>query len=403
MKSQSLLLILFCFLCLNLSAQNKPDINLKFGKGLSIIAADSSMKVKMNFRFQSLLNAERTLAEGEDWSHAFMIRRARLKFGGWAMNPNLKYKVELALSNRDLGSKNDYAETNLAPKIILDAVVKWRFHKNFEVWAGQTKLPGNRERVISSQKLQLVDRSLVNSIFNIDREMGIHLHSKFQFGQSVIKPIVAVSFGEGRNITKTNLGGFNYTARLEWLPFGEFKSKGDYFSSDLKREPKPKLAFGASYNRNQGDSRQKKTGRFLVDAEGNPLKNDLQTVFVDMMFKYRGFSVLSEFAHKEVIVKNPEDSRDNILDAEGRSYHTGNGFTVQGGYLFKKNIELAGRYTIVTPDSDVSFNGIKEYTLGISKYIVGHSLKLQGDMSLIDEVGAANKDLRYRMQMEFQF
>ena len=37
---------------------------------------------------------------------------------------------------------------------ILDAYLKWNFYKNFEIWAGQTKLRGNRERVISSQNLQ---------------------------------------------------------------------------------------------------------------------------------------------------------------------------------------------------------------------------------------------------------
>ena len=38
----------------------------------------------------------------------------------------------------------------------------WHFAKNWELWAGQTKLPGNVERVISSGDLQLVDRSLLN-------------------------------------------------------------------------------------------------------------------------------------------------------------------------------------------------------------------------------------------------
>ena len=37
----------------------------------------------------------------------------------------------------------------------------WNFYENFELWAGQTKLPGNIERVISSGNLQQVDRSLI--------------------------------------------------------------------------------------------------------------------------------------------------------------------------------------------------------------------------------------------------
>jgi phosphate-selective porin OprO and OprP len=38
---------------------------------------------------------------------------------------------------------------------VLDAVAKWNFAENFSLWFGQAKLPGNRERVISSQTCSL--------------------------------------------------------------------------------------------------------------------------------------------------------------------------------------------------------------------------------------------------------
>jgi len=401
----SFLSILF-LVAFQVSAQVPPKVDYKFGKNLSITAADSSAQLKLNIRFQSLFNSERSLASGEDWQSSFMIRRARLKMSGWAVNPNLKYKVELALSNRDLGSKHDFGETNEAPKIVLDAVVKWRVNKHWTLWAGQTKLPGNRERVVSSQKLQMVDRSLVNSIFNIDREMGAQVRGKFKLGSGVLKPIASWSFGEGRNVTKTNIGGIHYVTRLEWLPMGEFSSKGDYFGADLKREKTPKLALAGAYSRNNGAPRQKQSGRFLIDADGDYLSNDLQTVFADMMFKYQGFSLMAEYAHKIVAdkeVKNRDDLRLQLLDADGRSYYTGAGLNIQAGYLFDKNIEVSARYTNVSPDTEASFTGVDEYTLGISKYIVGHALKLQGDVSLLSTEGQEDNDLRYRLQMEFQF
>ena len=160
------------------------------------------MALKMGFRFQSLFNSERLQEDGADWKSNFLIRRARLKFDGWAFNPNFVYKVELAISNRDLSSSSDFEVTSGAPKIILDAVAKWKFHKHFTLWVGQTKLPGNRERVVSSQKLQFVDRSIVNSTFTLDREMGVQLRGKFKSGNMVIKPMASLSFGEGRNIQK---------------------------------------------------------------------------------------------------------------------------------------------------------------------------------------------------------
>ena len=383
-----------------------PNLKLKFGKGLQLVAADSSMALKVGFRFQSLFNSERSMVDGADWKTNFLVRRARLKFDGWAVNPNLVYKVELALSNRDLGSSSDFEVTSEAPKIILDAVAKWKFHKNFSLWVGQTKLPGNRERVVSSQKLQFVDRSLVNGTFNIDREMGVQLRSKFKAGKMVIKPMASLSFGEGRNTTIANVGGSHYVGRVELLPMGEFTSKGDYFEGDLKRENAPKVAFGASYSYNNGSAKQKTTGKFLVDIDDNYFDNNIETFFIDMMFKYQGFSVMAEFADKRV-VNNPFgnvdfDFRSSLVDANGRSYYTGTGINTQVSYLFKNNIELAARYTNIKPDTEVSFSEINEYTLGMSKYVVGHSLKIQGDVSLIDKDGSDEK-LRYRLQMEFAF
>ncbi len=408
MKARQLLLIsAFLLMGIFLSAQElQPDINLEFGKGLNILAADSSMFMKMQFRMQSLYTSSRDLEAGEAWNTSYKIRRARLKFSGWALSPKLGYKVELALSNDDLKSKNDWDQSSQAPKIVLDAFVKWKVHKNLEIWAGQAKLPGNRERVVSSQKLQLVDRSLVNSIFNLDRDLGIQFRGKLKSGDMILQPIFAWSMGEGRNITVGNIGGYNYTARLEFLPFGAFKSKGDYFDADLKREPSPKLAISATYNLNDGASRQKQSGRFLLDGDGNFLINDIRTVFVDGVFKFRGLSITGEYAHKSfvnVAFDNDGFPPSSAIDADGRSYYTGHGINLQIGYLTKKNWEVATRFTSVTPDHALDFAPLKEYTVGLSKYIVGHSLKIQSDVSLTDNAATNTNSLRYRIQFEFGF
>ena len=92
-----------------------------------------------------------------------------------------------------------------------------------------------------------------------------------------------------------------------------------------------------------------------------------------------------------------------IVDADGNTYLTGNGVLVQAGYLFKNNIELAGRFTTVTPSWNGSFDGLREYTLGLSKYVVGHSLKIQTDITLVDKFDSPEPTLRYRLQVELGF
>lgn len=370
-------------LCSNVFSQDTTDN--KFGKGISVVASDSSFSLRFKTRFQTLYTG--TFNEStEKYKDNLLIRRARLKFDGFAYTPRLKYKVELGLSNRDTGGS--IPQANNTANIILDAVLKYNFYGRWSVWFGQTKLPGNIERVISSASLQLVDRSNLNSRFNIDRDAGIQL----RYASSHFRSSTAISKGEGRNITAGNAGGYDYTQRFEWLPFGQFTGKGDYFGADLKREPSPKLMFGVTYDYNDRATRERgQLGGFL------PEERTLETWFLDAHFKYQGFSTMIEYANKKA------HNGPAITDETGATigtFYTGTGFNIQSGYLFKNNIELAGRYTSVDPDDETGKAQNNQYTLGLSKYIVGHALKIQSDISLIDEENA-DRQYMYRFQVEF--
>jgi len=47
-------------------------------------------------------------------------------------------------------------------------------------------------------------------------------------------------------------------------------------------------------------------------------------------------------------------------------------------------------------------NPQKQYTFGLSKYIVGHKLKIQTDLSYLSEDSAID-ELMYRLQVEVHF
>lgn len=361
-----------------------------YGKGLTVQAKDSSFFVKFGFRFQTLYQYESNRATGE-YVDNMDIRRMRLKMDGYAYDPSIEYKIELAIANRDQSNgETPLPEFGSTANIVLDAVVKWTFAPNWQVWFGQTKLPGNRERVISSQKLQFVDRSLVNSMYNLDRDMGVQLYH--ESGSSVLfRQALAVSIGEGRNVIADNpYGGYQFTGRLEVLPFGAFTGEGDYYGSDLKREKTPKLSIGVSGDFNKHSTRQNGNLRgFLTDDEGNPLSNDLKTMIADMMFKYNGFSVASEYISRSTGKRN-------------NGFGTGNGFVIQGGYLLPSNWEFAGRYTIIDGNNSSPISDVSEYTFGVSRYIKGHNLKFQTDLSYQDYPVRDNQ-LIFRFQTELAF
>ena len=385
----------------SLNAQEISDTS--FGKGLiNFVAKDSSFSVKFAPRFQvrSMSSWDHNGNQYGSPDHNFIVRRARLKFDGFAYSPKLKYKLELGLSNRDISGANDFNRNT--PRYILDAVIMWNFSGNWELWAGQTKLPGNVERVVSSANLQLVDRSLLNSRFNIDRDLGVQLRHKTNLGGDfLMREKFAVSQGEGRNVTEGNEGGLQYTARLEFLPFGTFKSKGDYSQSDLKREAKPKLMLGFTYNYNQDAVRERGfAGDYMIRTDGSIYETDQTTIFADAMFKYNGFSFMGEYAKRTA-----DDEIATELDGltpTGDLVLTGNALNLQAGYLFKSNYEIAARFTTLEYENVTGALPTEQYTLGVNKYVVGHKLKVQSDISYTTLDGN-DDNITFRLGFDIHF
>lgn len=386
--------LLFTFYTINAQQVDSP----KFGKGLfNLVGQDSSWTMKIGARMQILAISD--MEKGENPETNMLIRRARLKFDGYAFSPKLKYKIELGLSNRDIGKVSSF--TNDAPKYILDAVLKWNFYENFELWFGQTKLPGNRERVISSANLQQVDRSLLNSRFNIDRDIGMQLRHHFNLSDSfVVKEIFSFAQGEGRNVTTGNLGGHQYTGRVELLPFGNFSSKGDYKGSDLSREEKPKLALGVTYDHNSNAVKNRSNQGSYMETDNGFYETNINTLFIDAMFKYKGFSFMAEYADRDA--KDPYAKNSNGT-LTGDVVQVGKGLNLQTGVLCKNDWEVSGRYTNIELDKDITGKSLEQqYTLGLSKFIVGHALKVQTDLSYLDLDGS-NSHLMYRLQVDIHF
>ncbi|WP_339874311.1 porin [Olleya marilimosa] len=398
-----LILSIALLLCLTLSAYAQEISDTSFGKGLiNFTAKDSSFSIKFAPRFQvrSISSWDHDGSQYTSPEHNFIVRRARLKFDGFAYSPKLKYKIELGLSNRDLSGANQFNRNT--PRYILDAVIMWQFADNWELWAGQTKLPGNIERVVSSANLQLIDRSLLNSRFNIDRDLGIQLRHTSKLGDNfLMREKLAISQGEGRNVSEGNEGGLQYTARVEFLPFGKFQSKGDYVQSDLKREAKPKLMLGFTYNFNENAVRERSgLGNYMFKSDGSLYETNVSTIFADAMFKYKGFSFMGEYANRNADQPIAVDT--DGLTPTGDVVLTGNALNLQAGYLFKSNYEIAARYTTVTYDAITGNLPTDQYTLGGSKYIVGHKLKVQTDLSYTT-VSGDQDNITFRLGFDLHF
>jgi len=400
MKFKVTVILLLLSTSFMLNAQEIPST--KFGKGIfNIVGKDSSwtMKVGARMQFLTLASWENDHGELTNGEAAFLVRRARLKFDGYALTPKLEYKIELGLSNRDMSGSSIY--TSNTPRFILDAVVKWNFYKNFELWFGQAKLPGNRERIVSSGNLQFVDRSILNAGFNIDRDLGIQFRHHFHLTDTfIVREALAISQGEGRNVTTGNIGGFQYTGRLEFLPLSLFPNKGDYIGGSLSRPETPKLAIGITYDFNNNAVKTRSNQGSYMLTENGFYETNITTMFIDAMFKHKGFSFMGEYANRDA-----EDPIAKETDGTptGQVVQVGNAVNLQAGYLFKSNWEVAGRFSNVDLSKSITGESlVNEYTLGLSKYIVGHKLKVQTDFTYVDTENI-NSRLAYRLQFDIHF
>ncbi|RSK40581.1 porin [Mangrovimonas spongiae] len=390
------LLLISCFT--SLKAQETNDIKLSalpyysYGKGLGITSPDSIFKLNIRFRMQNRVTA--FLPEDDDTAYEAMIRRLRLRLDGYVGDPRLLYVIQLSFSPRDVGPLEDHGNIN----IIRDAIVFYRPNNHWNFGFGQTKLPGNRQRINSSGALQLTDRSINNARFNIDRDFGLHAYYLNEYTDKFSYNIkTAISTGEGRNWTKNPDNGLAFTGRLELYPFGAFKGNGAFFEGDVKREETPKLMLSGVYHYNEKGRRTRGTiGDELFE------QRDMSSLLLDAVLKYNGWAFqtayLSRFADNPITV-NPDDINDT------KYVFTGHGFDTQLSYIFNNDYEVIGRFSYQEPHSDIEALTPQEnqYSLGVTKYIWEHALKLQAEVTRTDSNFINNttrEDWYVRFQIE---
>ncbi len=350
-------------------AQNESDERslLQVQKGISF-TKDSLFSLNMRFRLQNRIGFRTESGEDLGFEQTdFRIRRLRVRLDGFVFNPRIQYYIQLGFSKSDMD-----LDGGEVAQPIRDAILYYHFSPNFYVGLGQAKLPGNRERVISSGNLQFAERSIANSFFTLDRDFGVFAYYTVPSqGKAFFQFKGAISSGEGRNPSVGDRG-LSYTGRMEVLPFGKFTNGGDYSEGDLELEARPKLSLGASYSYNESGSRSRgQLGPELYQ------KRDQRVFIADMMLKYRGWALLGEYFSRNAtnpITYNPLGLRQAVW--------VGSGQNLQVSKLISKQGELAIRYAQITPKQSIRNLEMQreETTLGYTHYVGGHRVKLQGNL-----------------------
>ncbi|MBX7079500.1 MAG: OprO/OprP family phosphate-selective porin [Nannocystaceae bacterium] len=388
---------------------NVDESKYKIGKGWTVSSKDKRFSLQLRGRIQFRYDMEHPGVSGKDAQQSLQIRRARLVLMGHMFSPHVKYHFQFGFAPRDM--QNDLPNENgsIRRNPLRDARIEFDRLRDFTVWMGQMKVPFSRQRVISSAYMNLVDRSIANVEFNLDRDIGIEALSKDLGGLGGrLAYYAGVFMGEGRNAFDLTDFGMLYMGRIEVLPFGKFD---DYTEGDLARSKKPGLSIGAAYAFHD-DAHIAKGNVGDPPADGGT--TDFHHMTADLVFKWYGLS-LSSAMHMRRGFNRKNGGK---LDDMGAPIATvaarqGVGWYGQLGYLVPKiPLEVVGRYafnrgifgTTSLPDAD-------EAGGGLNWYFVGHDLKLQVDyFRLWDEtMGTTAADAakhgtdRVRVQVQVYF
>lgn len=404
---KKIILLLFLLSAWNLNAQvsirqTKTDNDLKlsvlpyynFGKGIGMTSPDSIFQLNIRFRMQNRVTYIKN--EDENGGYDGQIRRLRLRLDGYVGNPKFLYALQLSFAPGDVGEIREGENIN----IIRDAVIFYRPNKNFNISFGQTKLPGNRQRVNSSGGLQLTDRSINNAKFTIDRDFGFQVHNLNEYKDTFSYNFkTAISTGEGRNSTEKADDGVAVTGKVEIFPLGAFTKDGTNFEGDIVREKKPKVMFSGAFQQNNHARRtQGQLGNDLFETR------TMKSVLLDAMIKYNGWAAMSSFMSRttteNAITINPNDA------LQSNYVFVGNGFDYQLSYNFVSNYEIIGRYSLQNVGKDIEnlVPKTKQYSLGLTKYIWEHAFKVQGEvtydsLNYIDGSTKNNWYLRFQVEI----
>lgn len=336
-----------------------PTVAAAWGQGVGFSSGDFSftLRGRVQARAEAIVPGE---GSEVNRVNQLLVRRARLVLQAryteaWSMY------VQLSFATLDMEPD--------APNVLRDAYLTWSGLRDLNVRVGQMKVPFGRQRVISSSAQQMVDRSLVVTELNLDRDVGAFLRSDDLFGLGGhLAYAIGVMGGDGRNRLGGNVG-LLYVARVQVSPFGGFD---DLIAGDLERLTRPRLAIGVAAARNVATVRQRST--LGPTFRGRTVTYD--HLAADVLFKWRGFALEAEALLRATDTPAPADPTSAEWARPGWGYY------LQAGYAFPRAFEVSARWGQLRPltGGDPTFLHQRELGAGLGWYPKAHDLKLQSDL-----------------------
>lgn len=280
----------------------------------------------------------------------FDIRRARLDIKG-DITERFDYRTQLEFAG--------------SSPFLLDAAVGYKAHPYLKLTAGQFKIPFSQENLISSPKLETINRSQVvealvarsaDVIGNQNgRDIGVQASGSLlpKNDYSQIDYALAIVNGSGIN-------------RIDYNKHKDFVGR-------LVYHPAKEWSFGSSYYKG-------------YDSWGTPIR------------KKKRNRIQAEFAYVKGLISLRGEYIQGVDDTIKK-----NGWYLQAGYfIVPKKLQGVFKFDTFDPNNDIDQNEINVYTFGTNWYFNKWAF-LQFDYELKDEIGKEKNNNALTGQLTLQF
>jgi hypothetical protein len=337
----------------------------------------------------------------------FTVPQAQLQFMGHAFDPDLRYNFSVQLNQSAFNQEGGSGRAAL-----LDAyIASW--HVPFAtIQVGQQKVWFNRALITSNATYSFADTLLVQRTFAANlvnsRDIGIVVMSdeeKYKFnyafgiwggvGPNLTNQGTAVSQALPNNasLPTSQQRTFNYDTRFQnnemmYTARLLYKISGNpgYGQGDILYSRVPQVAIGAGYAYNPAQNYLSSIRSDIVSRayrqavasnnNGRLLGGgiyDFQTVEVDLIAKYRGWSLQAEGYYRDQQVRSADDGSIPFTPSTavvlGPPVDLGNawgGYMQVGKYIIPRKLELAVRYGILEPSTNQKDDLTNEFGAALS-------------------------------------
>ncbi len=389
MTNKPLIIIGFILCSLVTFAQKEQkEFYITKGKGYEFHFFNDTYLLQIDFRgqFRASYPYDSFPVDGEDFNDyetELGISRARIKIGGYVLKPYYNF----------------YFEQDIRGGNLLDFRAQLEKLPYLKLRVGQWKARYSRERIISSGKQEGLERSLINSVFTIDRQQGISLYGDIgKEGSQDIQYWASVFMGTGRGGNPDQDNHLMYMLRLQYNPIG----KADAFTgSDLKRHQKftSSIAIAGVTNTSPYTSFSTRGGGQLYGFEpGISGQYKVDQAMFETAFKYKGIAWQQEFHYKKI----NDQVNLTITEMIGNYFQLGY-FLNESFSKLPPQFEVFSRFAFYDANIHSIDNMNYEYTIGCNWFFKGHKNKLTFDYSYLDyhqfhpNVYAGN---RFRLQWD---